>query len=127
MIEALRQLLTGLEDVLDAERKAIASLDLESLEFLTLEKTELTSALEKALVQPELRDDPVRRRDVARAVSTIRRLAAVNSILLQDAQHMVTQVRAEAPVAMTYDPRACNVRARAANDGQGLALTGAHD
>lgn len=127
MTDALEQLLTGLEDILGAERKAIASLDLESLEFLTAEKTALTRALETALVQPELRDDPVRRRDTARAVASIRRLAVVNGILLQDAQNMVTRVRPEPPAAMTYDPRACSIRARAANDAQGLARTGADD
>lgn len=127
MIEALRELLDGLGNVLEAERTAISSLDLKSLEFLTAEKTQLTQALEKALVRPELRDDPHRRREVARAVSSIRRQAAVNAILLQDAQAMLSRVRPQPAVSMTYSPRACNVRAQAANDGRGLAMTGAHD
>lgn len=127
MIEALRELLDGLGDVLEAERSAISQLDLKSLEFLTAEKSELTQALEKALVRPELRDDPHRRREVARAVSSIRRQAAINAILLQDAQAMLSRVRPQQPVSMTYSPRACNVRARAANDGRNLAMTGAHD
>lgn|GEM_PF-1928339 len=127
MIEALKELLDGLSNVLDAERDAIAKLDLESLEFLTAQKMQLTQSLETALVKPELRDDPHRRREVARAVSGIRRQAAVNAILLQDAQAMVARVRPEPPVQLTYSPRACNVRARAANDGQTLAMTGAHD
>jgi hypothetical protein len=127
VIEALQELLDGLDDVLKAERSAISQLDLESLEFLTAEKLKLTHSLEKALVRPELRDDPIRRRDVARAVSGIRRQAAVNAILLQDAQTMVSRVRPEPPVTMTYSPRACSVRAQAANDGRALAMTGAHD
>jgi hypothetical protein len=127
VIEALRELLDGLGNVLEAERSAIASLDLKSLEFLTAEKLQLTQALETALVRPELRDDPIRRRDVARAVAGLRRQAAVNSILLQDAQAMVSRVRPKPPVSLTYDPRACNVRAQAANEGHGLAMTGAHD
>lgn len=127
MIEALRELLEGLGNVLEAERSAISTLDLQTLEFLTSEKSELTQALELALVRPELRDDPHRRREVARAVSSIRRQAAVNAILLQDAQVMLSRVRPEPKVSMTYSPRACNVRAQAANDGRELALTGAHD
>lgn len=126
MIEALRELLDGLGDVLEAERDAIAKLDLSSLEFLTAQKTQLTQSVEKALVRPELRDDPTRRRQLARAISSLRRKAAVNSILLQDAQSMLSRVRPESPVGLTYDPRACNVRARAAND-QGLARTGVND
>lgn len=126
MIEALRELLDGLGTVLEAERSAIATLDLESLEFLTAEKNQLTQSLEKALVRPELRDDPTRRREVGRAISSLRRKAAVNSILLQDAQNIVSRVRPEPTVGLTYDPRACNVRARAAND-QGLAQTGVND
>ncbi|MCR9162734.1 MAG: hypothetical protein ACE37F_02800 [Nannocystaceae bacterium] len=127
VIEALRELLEGLGNVLEAERSAISTLDLQTLEFLTSEKSELTQALELALVRPELRDDPHRRREVARAVSSIRRQAAVNAILLQDAQVMLSRVRPEPKVSMTYSPRACNVRAQAANDGRELALTGAHD
>lgn len=127
VIEALQQLLAGLGDVLEAERNAIAQLDLESLEFLTAEKMQLTRSLEVALVRPEVRDDPNRRRDVARAVSSIRRQAAINAILLQDAQTMLSRVNPEPQVSLTYSPRACNVRARAANDGQGLAMTGGHD
>lgn len=126
MIEALRELLDGLGEVLEAERDAIAKLDLASLEFLTAQKTQLTQSVEKALVRPELRDDPTRRRQLARAISSLRRKAAVNSILLQDAQSMLSRVRPESPVGLTYDPRACNVRARAAND-QGLARTGVND
>ncbi len=126
MIEALRELLEGLGNVLDAERDAIAKLDLASLEFLTAEKLQLTQSVETVLVRPELRDDPTRRREVARAISSLRRKAAVNSILLQDAQSMLSRVRPEAPARLTYDPRACNVRARAAND-QGLARTGVND
>lgn len=127
MIGALRELLDGLGNVLEAERDAISTLDLQTLEFLTAEKAELTQSLEKALTRPELRDDPHRRREVARAVSSIRRRAAVNAILLQDAQIMLSRVRAEPKVSMTYSPRACNVRAQAANDGRGLAMTGGHD
>ena len=93
MIEALRELLDGLGSVLEAERAAISTLDLKTLEFLTAEKSELTQALEKALVRPELRDDPHRRREVARAVSSIRRQAAVNAILLQDAQEKLPSLR----------------------------------
>lgn len=126
MIEELRELLDGLGDVLEAERDAIATLDLASLEFLTAQKTRLTQSVEKALVRPELRDDLTRRRQLARVISSLRRKAAVNSILLQDAQSMLSRVRPESPVGLTYDPRACNVRARAAND-QGLARTGAND
>lgn len=126
MIEALRELLDGLGRVLEAERDAIAGLDLASLEFLTAEKIQLTQSVEKALVRPELRDDPTRRREVARAISSLRRKAAVNSILLQDAQSMLSRVRPDIPVSLTYDPRACNVRARAANE-QGLARTGVND
>ncbi len=126
MIEALRDLLDGLADVLDAERDAIAKLDLASLEFLTAEKLQLTQSVETVLVRPELRDDPTRRREVARVISSLRRKAAVNSILLQDAQSMLSRVRPETPTRLTYDPRACNVRARAAND-QGLARTGVND
>lgn len=126
MIEALRELLDGLGDVLEAEREAIASLDLASLGFLTAEKTQLTQSVETVLVRPELRDDPTRRREVARAISSLRRKAAVNSILLQDAKSMLSRVRPEAPVHLTYDPRACNVRARAANE-QGFARTGVND
>ena len=127
VIEALRELLDGLSGVLEKERNAIASLDLESLEFLTAEKIQLTQSLETVLVRPELRDDPIRRREVARAVAGLRRQAAVNSILLQDAQAMVARVRPQPPTSLTYDPRACNVRAQAANEGQSLAMTGAHD
>jgi len=126
VIEALRELLDGLGRVLEAERDAIAGLDLASLEFLTAEKIQLTQSVEKALVRPELRDDPTRRREVARAISSLRRKAAVNSILLQDAQSMLSRVRPDIPVSLTYDPRACNVRARAANE-QGLARTGVND
>lgn len=126
MIEALRELLDGLADVLEAERDAIAKLDLGSLEFLTAKKTQLTQSVEKALVRPDLRDDPTRRRQLARAISSLRRKAAVNSILLQDAQSMLSRVRPESPVALTYDPRACSVRARAANE-QSLARTGVND
>lgn len=127
MIEALRELLDGLGNILEAERNAISTLDLQTLEFLTAEKAELTQSLEKALTLPELRDDPHRRRELARAVSSIRRQAAVNAILLQDAQLMLSRVRPEPEVSMTYSPRACNVRAQAANDGRGLAMTGGHD
>ncbi len=126
MIEALRELLEGLGDVLEAERDAIASLDLASLEFLTAEKLQLTQSVETVLVRPELRDDPTRRREVARAISSLRRKAAVNSILLQDAQNMLSRVRPEPSARLTYDPRACNVRAQAAND-HGLARTGVND
>ncbi len=126
MIAALRELLEGLGDVLEAERDAIATLDLASLEFLTTEKTQLTQALETALVRPELRDDPTRRRELARVISSLRRRAAVNSILLQDAQNLLSRVRPEPNVGMTYDPRACNVRARAAND-QAFAPTAIND
>lgn len=127
MIDALEQLIEGLGDVLEAERTAIAQLDLQSLEFLTAEKMQLTQSLEQALVRPELRDDPNQRRNVARAVSGIRRQAAINAILLQDAQTMLSRVNPEPQVSLTYSPRACNVRARAANDGNGMAMTGGHD
>jgi len=127
VIEALNQLLSGLGDVLEAERNAIAQLDLESLEFLTAEKLQLTQSLEQALVKPEVRDDPNQRRDVARAVSSIRRQAAINAILLQDAQTMLSRVQPEPQMSLTYSARACNVRARAANDGHGMAMTGGHD
>ncbi|MGH1344461.1 MAG: hypothetical protein ACRBN8_23070 [Nannocystales bacterium] len=126
MIEALRELLDGLGEVLDAERNAIAALDLASLEFLTAEKTHLTQSVETELVRPEFRDDPTRRREVARVISSLRRKAAVNSILLQDAQSMLSRVRPDVPVRLTYDARACNVRARAANE-QGMARTGVND
>ncbi len=127
MIESLRELLEGLGNILEAERSAISTLDLQTLEFLTAEKAELTHSLEKALTLPELRDDPDRRRELARAVSSIRRQAAVNAILLQDAQLMLSRVRPAPEVSMTYSPRACNVRAQVANDGRGLAMTGAND
>ncbi|MBV1858422.1 MAG: flagellar protein FlgN [Nannocystaceae bacterium] len=126
MIDALRQLLEGIAEVLEAEREAIASLDLTSLASLTAEKTKLTQSVEAALVRPELRGDPTRRREVARAISSLRRKAAVNSILLQDAKSMLSRVRPETPARLTYDPRACNVRARAAND-HGFVRTGVND
>jgi len=127
MTRPIDVLFEGLHDVLEAERSAIAKLDLEQLEFLTQEKLQLTQSLEVALIQPQVRDDPDQRRQVARAVSSIRRQAAVNAILLQDAQTMVSRVRAEPSAAMTYDPRACGVRARSANEQQAVTQTGTHD
>ncbi len=117
-LEALRDLLGQLEEILDCERAAVGALDQEQLTTATAAKHELIRNLEQ-LAEPvrDLPDDAVivrsddmehrrLRAEAADYMMRVRAKARANALLLRDAMDAVSAALGIDPGAATYDKRA---------------------
>jgi hypothetical protein len=102
----VREVLHDLEEVLRAERQAVAHLDTDSLAALAPVKDALLGRLRAIPMRPVLQVE------LRVAVERLRATARAHAILLREAAQMVTEALGLAPENETYDARA-RLRGRA--------------
>ncbi len=113
MTSELDGVIGDLQDVLDAERHAIASMDSATIGLVTEQKLELTQQLSAALENQPPVSTPEAKKELAVSLAKIRRGAEINRILLHDAHDMVVQIRVRPEPQGTYNRRACAAKAAA--------------